>query len=155
MKEISFRIANDEDQEFIRELARSAFSYFGNYDEILARGFIEPGVITMIGSINGHPVSFAMFRIGGNEGPNEPMGEILAIAVRVLHQRQGVGKELLKQVEYLGLQYGLGEIHLQTGQNNVPALSLFQKVGYKVVGLKTNYYPKGQSAWVMVKKLAS
>ncbi len=153
MKEVSFRIATEQDRDFIRQLSASVFSIFGHYDEILTDWFLQPGVITVIGSKNGQPVGFAMLQLGEKETWNAPIGELLAIAIIPGHQRQGVGEALLSYMENLALRFRLSEIHLHTGKDNLPAQYLFEKAGYKIAGTEKSYYPKGQSAVRMVKRL--
>jgi ribosomal protein S18 acetylase RimI-like enzyme len=155
MEEISFRIATKKDRNFIRQLSASVFSIFGHYDEILTDWFLHPGVITVIGSKNGPPVAFAMLQIGEKETWNASIGELLAIAVIPEHQRQGVGRALLNYMEDLALRFRLSAIHLHTGKDNLPAQYLFEKAGYKIAGAEKSYYPKGQSAVKMVKRLNS
>ena len=155
MKEISFRIATKKARDFIRRLSASVFSIFGHYDEILTGWFLHPGVITVIGSKNGQPVAFAMLQLGEKETWNTSIGELLAIAVIPEHQRQGVGRALLKYVENLALRFRLSAIHLHTGKDNLSAQYLFEKAGYKIAGAEKSYYPNGQSAVKMVKRLNS
>jgi ribosomal protein S18 acetylase RimI-like enzyme len=58
-------------------------------------------------------------------------------------------------MEDLALRFRLREIRLHTGKDNLSAQSLFEKAGYKVAGSEDRYYPKGQSAVRMVKRLIS
>jgi len=155
VKEISFRIATKKDQDFIGQLSARVFSIFGRYDEILTDWFSHPGVITVIGSKNGQPVAFAMFQLGERETWNVSTGELLAIAVIPEHQRQGLGRSLLNYMEDLALRFRLREIHLHTGKDNLPAQCLFEEAGYGVAETEKDYYPKGQPAVRMVKRLES
>jgi ribosomal protein S18 acetylase RimI-like enzyme len=155
VKEISFRIARIKDRGFIEELSARVFSIFGRYDEILSEWFFRLGVITVIASMNGQPVAFAMLETGERETWNVSTGELLAIAVTPEQQRQGVGKSLLDYMEDLALRFRLREIHLHTGKDNLAAQSLFEKAGYRTAGAEKGYYPKGQSAVKMVKRLDS
>ena len=153
MKEISFRIATEKDGDFIGHLSAEAFSVFGEYGEILTEWFAGPGVITVISSRNGQRVGFAMLQPGEKETWNASTGELLAIAVIPECHRQGMGRALLRHMGNLASQFRLREIRLHTAEGNLPARYLFETEGYKIVGLERNYYPRGQSAVVMVKKL--
>ena len=124
---------------------------FGDYDLILTQWFMQPGVITVIGSKNGTPVGFAMLQLGNQRTGNALTGELLAIAVIPEQQNQGVGEALLHHVEDLVSGGRLRAIFLHTAKDNLPAQFLFQKAGYRIAGWKGGYYPKGQAAVRMVK----
>lgn len=154
-QKISFRIARDEDRNFIAHLSAEVFSVYGNYHGILSEWFLHPKVITVVGSKNGIPVSFAMLRLGENKKSLPLTGELLAIAVLPEYQRHGSGEALLGYLDNLAKVFGLQEIQLHTADENLPARSLFHKAGYRPQQSKKSYYPKGQSAIVMVKKFDS
>jgi len=139
------RLATKDDYSFIRQLSREVFSVFGKYDEIIPQWFLNPDVITIIYVKNGHPMGFAMLYLFS--------GEILAIAVNPKYQRKGIGSALLIHLETIAKQLGLGRLLLHTAKDNIVARLFFQKLGFKVIGRKENYYPKGQSAFMMSKPL--
>jgi ribosomal protein S18 acetylase RimI-like enzyme len=154
MEKISFRTATVGDWDFIEHLSARVFSIFGDYGEILPQWLLQPGVIVLIGSRDERKMGFAMVRLGERKVEDAPAGELLAIAVMPEYQRRGLGKALLGRVEDLALQYGLGELHLHTARDNLSARCLFHKTGYRAARMKKSYYPKGQSAVMMVKKLS-
>ncbi len=153
MSKISLRLATEEDWEFVRQLSAGVFSIFGDYDQALTRWFLQPGVLTVIGSMNGYPAGFAILQLAEKGNWNSSTGELLALAVIPEYHRQGLGSALLGQVEKMASQYGLKKIRLHTAIDNLPARNLFQKAGYKRVGSEKSYYPKGQSAVMMMKTL--
>jgi ribosomal-protein-alanine N-acetyltransferase len=153
MEKISFRMATVENWDFIEQLSARVFSVFGNYDEILPQWILQAGVVTLIGSEDGRDLGFAMVRLGEKNNEEVPPGELLAIAVLPEYHRQGVGKALLGRVEDLALQHGLRELHLHTARDNLSARYLFHGAGYRDAKLEKRYYPKGQSAVLMVKKV--
>ncbi len=66
--------------------------------------------------------------------------EILKIAVRPSHRRQGLGLALLGHVlSWLGGQ-GAVCCFLEVRQSNHAARALYQKAGFQVVGARRNYY---------------
>ena len=155
MKEISFRLSTEEDREFVAQLSASVFSVYGDYDQILTHWFSQTGVITVIGLVGGNPAGFAMLQLGEKGDWDASSGELLALAVIPEKQRQGVGQALLRYMENLAGQFDLTEIHLHTAKDNLPARVLFQKAGYMTAGAKKSFYPKGQTAVMMVKMLDS
>ena len=153
MKPFMLRSANDSDLEFLKRLSAQVFSKYGAYDEIVPAWFLQPGVITEIITEESGPLGFAMLALAG-ESPFEPRGaHLLAISVSPAHQRKGVGSALLNHMEQLARKYGAAAVHLWTAHDNLQAVSFFQKAGFKITGSEDRYYPKGQPALAMSKKL--
>ena len=154
MTDLSFRFAAENDLVFIRQLSAKVFSVYGNYDEIVTAWFFLPGVITVIAVEKTDPLGFAVlgFEIPGKR--EMPRGELLAIAVVPEYQRAGIGAALLAHVQSLAFEHGLNEICLCTAEDNSAARSFFEKAGFKVIGSQGRYYPRGQSALAMCKRLA-
>lgn len=79
-------------------------------------------------------IGFAVSRIGADEA------EILTIALDPRHRGQGLSGNLL--LTHLGHLAGRGvrTIFLEVEENNVPALRLYKKAGFTVVGRRERYY---------------
>jgi ribosomal-protein-alanine N-acetyltransferase len=79
-------------------------------------------------------VGFAVSRIGADEA------EILSIAVDQRCRGQGLSHNLL--LTHLGHLAGRGvrTIFLEVEENNRPALSLYKRAGFTVVGRRERYY---------------
>lgn len=137
------RVACEEDCTFIRTLSGEVFSVFGEYGEIIPQWFANQDVITLVYVTNGNPVGFAMLHVLS--------GEILAIAVLPVFQRQGIGSALLDHIQLLAGRLGLRRLLLHTAKENNIARLFFQKPGFTVIGAQENYYPRGQEALVISK----
>jgi ribosomal-protein-alanine N-acetyltransferase len=81
------------------------------------------------------------------------VGHIVTIDVIESRRRAGVGKMLMDEAESWAAQAGLKLIYLETAEDNRPAQSFYTSRGYAKVDEVPNYYPNGQTAWVMVKWL--
>jgi ribosomal protein S18 acetylase RimI-like enzyme len=66
---------------------------------------------------------------------------IFLLYVQSAHRRQGIGKYLLEKAEEKAQQRGDQQIGLQVFLNNLPALDLYQKLGYQ------------SQSYLMIKKL--
>ncbi len=79
-------------------------------------------------------VGFAVSRIGADEA------EILSIAIDPRCRGQGLSRNLL--LTHLGHLAGRGvrTIFLEVEENNRPALSLYKRAGFTVVGRRERYY---------------
>src|SRR5215471_9288395 len=82
-------------------------------------------------------IGFAVSRIGADEA------EILSIAVDAGHRGKGFSRNLL--LTHLGHLAGRGvrTIFLEVEENNRPALRLYERAGFAVVGRRERYYRQG------------
>lgn len=78
-------------------------------------------------------------------------GHILTIDVPSSHRRKGIGETLLQRMEAMFAQKGVQASILEVREDNVPALGLYRKLGYKKVGRLQNYY--GKTHGIYLKKM--
>ena len=153
MKSFIFRPAKKKDLEFIRKLSAEAFSKYGHYEEIVPAWFEEPTVITEVIEEKSDILGFAMLVLERKKvfGPRE--AHLLAIGILSEHQRRGVGTALLEHMAEIARKYSAVQMNLWTAVDNEAAFSFFQKAGFKMKRFEDYYYPKGQAALAMSKRL--
>ena len=79
---------------------------------------------------------------------------ILRIAVASDFQTRGVATRLLQQCFKLAKQKSAISVFIEVRPTNKSAITLYQKLGFQLLGTRTNYYPEtGEDALVMVKNL--
>lgn len=83
-------------------------------------------------------------------------GGVDNIAVRPEARRQGIASALLDAFHRYGREHGLGSLFLDVRLSNQEALALYEKLGYRKVGRRKNYYlvPK-EDAIIMKLELTS
>ena len=69
-------------------------------------------------------------------------GYISNVAVRPDRRRQGIADALLDALETRARALMLSFLTLEVRAGNAPAVSLYEKHGYRVVGRRKNYYEK-------------
>jgi ribosomal protein S18 acetylase RimI-like enzyme len=148
------RPAHEHDLDFIIELSAEVFSRYGNYKEIVNSWYREPGVITEIITDQESSLGFVMLAMEEEKIFRARKAHLLAIGVLPDHQRKGIGTALLAKVQDLARQYGGKEMFLMTGVDNDAALAFFRNAGFRIIGTEDHYYPRGQSALAMRKRLA-
>ena len=80
--------------------------------------------------------------------------EILKIAVSKSFRKIGIAKELMKEIEELSIQLQRKKIILEVREGNNSAITLYKKLGYKIDGIRRNYYKEyKENAVLMSKKL--
>ena len=92
-------------------------------------------------------IGFVSLRLAGG------VGEILNVGVLPEVTRQGVGFMLLDAVLEQARQRGGESLTLEVGKNNAPAVKLYQKAGFKQVGVRKNFYPNNEDALIMGRTL--
>lgn len=78
------------------------------------------------------------------------VGHILTIDVLPSHQRKGIAQRLLQETEKLFEEKGAKTCRLEVREDNVAALRLYQKLGYKKTAMLKGYY--GNAHGIRLKK---
>ena len=71
---------------------------------------------------------------------NKEEAEIITMAVIPKYQKQGIGFLILNQLEKELLKSNCNKIFLDVASNNLIALHLYKKAGFKNFGIRKNYY---------------
>ena len=86
-------------------------------------------------------LGYCMMRIFCNEA------NITNIAIKSSCQRQGLGSFLLEHVlNQLPIK---SSVFLEVKEGNLSAINLYQRLGFKVISLRKNYYKDGRTALIM------
>lgn len=128
-----------EDESFQDErFSRDLLEMFVNEDDF------ETLVCEVGGTVAGYATAYI-----------EPgvMTRVLSLAVDYEHRGMGIGRQLMRQVEFQGKDSGSAVITLEVRVSNVPAVNLYLKEGYQIRGTIDDYYGKGEDAFYMEKKL--
>ena len=78
---------------------------------------------------------------------------ITDIVVKKSHRRQNIGSILLEQLIALAKKENVTAITLEVNSTNLPAQKLYEKFGFKRVGLRKKYYNNTDDAVIMTKDL--
>ncbi len=137
LSEISIRTASQSDypaiariQQACPEAAQWPVGDYSNYGVLLALS-------------SGKPAGFCAWRA---TAPAEI--EILNLAVDPSLRHRGVASALLCHLA----QSAPGELFLEVAADNLPALALYRKLGWKQVGIRPGYYGRGQTDAIVMKK---
>ena len=77
--------------------------------------------------------------------------DITNVAVDLSERRQGIGKALIKELLIIADQQKLNRIFLEVRMSNEAAIRLYERVGFKKIDCRKNYYEKPrEDAWIMV-----
>jgi len=67
---------------------------------------------------------------------------ITTLAVHPAYRRQGVGEVLLKALIEIARNHRVQNIILEVRVSNLPAQHLYEKIGFKPIGLRKKYYTR-------------
>jgi ribosomal-protein-alanine N-acetyltransferase len=146
------RPAKPSDLKFIALLSEKIFHPYGPYGEVIGDWFTSRETITLVAVTDRQPVGFVMLRRGLSPGfPSS--SEIMAIGVEPAWRKRGVGMTLLKEIEQKAKEMDIKVLFLHTAEDNLQARRLFEKSGFSLVDRKGCFYPRGQDALLMSKKV--
>ena len=98
----------------------------------------SPGVAGLLLQADGADAGFALCRVAADEA------ELLTIAVRPAHRRQGAGRGLLAAIIDHVRAAGAQTLYLEVGADNPAARSLYDAKGFCAVGNRPAYYRRSE-----------
>jgi ribosomal-protein-alanine N-acetyltransferase len=101
----------------------------GNYRDALAAGNL-----CLVGEQAGAVVACAVLQMAAGEA------ELLTMAVLPAVRRQGLGRELLRELIARAAVYRAAAIWLEVRVSNNAAIGLYREAGFAGIGWRKNYY---------------
>ena len=134
LKKIDIQEMSLNDLEKIKDILVSDFDDFWNYN-ILKEELESPNSKYIIAKTNdGEIIGFAGIKIIVDTA------DIMNIVVKKSWRNQGVGNLLLNNLVYLCKKLNLSSLSLEVNEDNQSAIHLYEKFGFKRIGLRKNYY---------------
>ncbi len=81
------------------------------------------------------------------------VGHVISIAVSKEWRRKGVGTKLMLELERRFKERSMSTAMLEVRVSNKAAIKLYEKLGYKIADRIRRYYPDGEDAYLMLKRL--
>ena len=130
------------DLDNIKDILVSDFDDFWNYN-ILKEELESPNSKYIIAKTNDNEIiGFAGIKVIIDTA------DIMNIVVKKSWRNQGIGNLLLTNLVSLCKELHLSSLSLEVNENNMPAIHLYKKFGFKQIGLRKNYY-HGKNGLVM------
>lgn len=180
-RQFTIRRARPEDIEAVMEVNMASLPeryWYGFYLTLLERW----GEAFLVAEVEGKIVGYAMSRVEETRDPvllglkneleegkssiisslleairSKPrrVGHLVSIAVLPGYRRRGIGSALLAEtIRVMRDVYRVEAIYLEVRVSNRPAISLYEKFGFRKARVIRGYYSDGEDAYVMVKRLA-
>ena len=148
--EYKIRALEKADLEQVYQIEKECFINPWKFSDIQYEFQGNPVNKFLVLEANGKVVGFNDFMITFNSAT------ISQIAVTKEFRRNGFGIILLNEMEKCFPKEGddiVENVTLEVRASNKPAINLYKKQGYEVVVVKPHYYPDGEDAIYMVKRL--
>lgn len=81
------------------------------------------------------------------------VARLYSLAIAAVMRGRGIAARLLTEVEVAARERGSRALRLEVRCDNAPAIALYQRVGYRRIGMRAGYYEDGTDAWRFEKKL--
>ena len=151
--EVTIRRFMSEDLDKVMEINRSCLPE--NYN---AYFFLEvfkncPDAF-LVAEANGKPVGYIMCRIESGFSDVyrlKPIrkGHVVSLAITPDYRKVGIASSLITTAMTALTDYGASEAFVEVRVTNEPAISLYRKIGMKIVKRIARYYYNGEDAYLM------
>ena len=141
------------------EYLRMNESHVSAIAELEKRCFSDPWSINSIASELGNPLSLWLVamegdRLAGYVGSQSVLGwaDMMNLAVAPEFRRQGVAEMLVQMLEQQLKMEKVSCLTLEVRTSNLPAITLYQKLGFAQVGRRPNYYHNPKEDALILRK---
>lgn len=143
---IEIKKMNLNDLENIKEILITEFDDFWNYN--VFRDELESENSHYIVAKNSNEiVGFAGIKVILDEA------DIMNIVTKKSYRRQGIGTLLLEYLITICKELNLTSLSLEVNEANLPAVHLYESLGFKNIGFRKNYYQDKNG--IIMKKMLS
>ena len=140
--EISTMILDDLEQ--MKDTLYSDFDNFWSYN-VLKQELENKNTTYVIAKENNQIVGFAGISVCFDEAT------LNNIVVKKSCRGRGIGGELLETLIELCADLNMKSLTLEVNSLNTPAINLYEKFGFKNLGIRKKYYNNSQDAIIMTK----
>ena len=132
-----------QDLECIKDILLSEFDDFWNYNILKTELLNQSSVYFVAKDINNTITGFAGIQIVLDEA------DITNIVTRKFFRSHGIGTLLLEKLIITAKEKNMRCITLEVNENNVFAIKLYNKFGFRSIGLRKKYYNGTDNAIIM------
>lgn len=147
MDNVEISIMNISDLELIKDILLTDFDDFWSYNTFKSE-LLNPNSKYIIAKKNNGIIGF------GGIWKSVDDVHITNIVTSKNFRRQNIGSMLLSNlIDLAKAEKDITSITLEVNSVNIPAQKLYEKFGFKVVGIRKKYYNNTDDAIIMTKEL--
>lgn len=117
----------------VTTIERESFSCPWSSDSLRQAGEMDNSIFLTV-RCNGTIAGFGCILLAAGEG------ELVDIAVSPAYRKKGLGQMLMTALLEEARNKGTETLYLEVRQSNTPARSLYEKNGFKAIGIRKKYY---------------
>jgi ribosomal-protein-alanine N-acetyltransferase len=129
---LGVRAMRFEDLAVVAAIEQEAYPY--PWTENIFRDCLRVGYCCVVLEIGGEIIGYAVLSVAAAEA------HLLNLCVRPARQRRGLGADLLDWLLARAGEGGAREVFLEVRPSNHAALQLYERAGFRRIGLRRNYY---------------
>lgn len=136
-----------DDISSIVEVEEKCFESGDRYPKAVFEYYARIGAIFKVASCENRVVGYVIASVDGG------VCHVVSIAVLPEYRGLGIGRLLAVSALEDCKRRGASGVYLEVAVDNVPAINLYKKLGFRVVGVIRGYYSSGKDAYVMYREL--
>lgn len=147
--EVVLRRMTHDDLPAVMDIERTTFPADA-WSEAMMRGELADQPRTrhyVVAEVGDRVVGYAGLAAAGDQA------DVQTIAVLADHRRAGVGTALMNELLTEAARRGAVSVFLEVRADNPPAQAMYERFGFRRLGLRRRYYEDGTDAITMVKDL--
>lgn len=131
----------------LKQMENTLYSDFDNFwsYNVLKQELENNNTTYIVAKENNEVVGFAGISICLDEAT------LNNIVVKKSHRNRGIGGELLESLIELCSELRMNSFTLEVDTENTPAIHLYEKFGFKNLGIRKKYYNNTRDAFIMTK----
>ncbi len=142
--DIQIQKITNSDFESFKDILVSEFDNFWNL-QILKQEIESLNTYYIVAKYNNEVVGFAGIKMTFDNA------DLMNIVVKKDFRNKGIGTLLLKSLIDICNNFNISKLFLEVCEDNICAINLYNKLGFKEISIRKNYY-KNKSAKIMLKK---
>ncbi len=150
MPDFAIRNARSEDVEALVRLEAASFRADRVSRESFRRLIGQASAALRVVATNGSIAGYALVLFRAHAG----VARLYSIAVAEAARGKGMAEALVRDGEKIARRRGCDRLRLEVREDNLPALRLYQRLGYRPFGRHRAYYADGTDALRLERRLA-
>ena len=131
--ELSIEKCTRKDAPCVAKIEKECFSTPFKEEDIISY-LKSPIWHFLVAKCEGEVVGYVSFTIIIDEC------QIVNVATSQDYRKMGVGKSLIEELLSYAKKSGVSKVYLEVRESNLPAISLYEKYGFEIVGVSKNHY---------------
>jgi ribosomal-protein-alanine N-acetyltransferase len=144
--EVKIETATTKLLDKLFEIEEQCFNEEAFTKQQIAYFLTDYNTVALVAKINSDVAGFVIAQVDIEE--STLYGHIITLNVPPHFRRKGIATRLLKEIEEILKQKGIGESHLEVREDNSAAIKLYQNMGYQKMGRLEKYYGKAHGLYL-------